>query len=142
MGYYRVKTEQERVVEQGPVPWTIVRITQFHELVAGILGGSRVLPLPRVRLQTVAAREAATAVADVAERPASRGRVTVTGPETSDVRELARQWRRATGRTAVHVPVLLPGALWRALRSGVLTSEHPDVRGTTTFSQWLAEAAR
>jgi len=27
MGYYRVKVEQERVVENGGVPWTIVRST-------------------------------------------------------------------------------------------------------------------
>lgn len=25
VGYYRVKAEQERIVETGPVPWTIVR---------------------------------------------------------------------------------------------------------------------
>jgi len=36
MGYYRVKVDQERVVERSPVPWTVVRATQFHELVNGL----------------------------------------------------------------------------------------------------------
>jgi uncharacterized protein YbjT (DUF2867 family) len=34
MSYYKVKSEQERLVAEGSVPWSIVRATQFHELVA------------------------------------------------------------------------------------------------------------
>ncbi|MEE1941481.1 NAD(P)H-binding protein [Streptomyces sp. TRM 70361] len=63
--YYRVKTEQERVVANGPVPWTVVRATQFHEYVAGMLdsaGRWRVLPVPRARIQPVAVTEVARAV--------------------------------------------------------------------------------
>jgi uncharacterized protein YbjT (DUF2867 family) len=51
LGYYRVKTEQEQVVQQGSVPWTIVRATQFHELAASLFTASaryRVLPAPRL----------------------------------------------------------------------------------------------
>ncbi|MGO8956685.1 MAG: NAD(P)H-binding protein [Streptosporangiaceae bacterium] len=40
MGYYRVKTEQEHIVERGPVPWTIVKATQFHELAAATLAAA------------------------------------------------------------------------------------------------------
>jgi uncharacterized protein YbjT (DUF2867 family) len=29
--YYRVKRDTERVIERSPVPWTILRATQFHE---------------------------------------------------------------------------------------------------------------
>ena len=50
MGYYRAKSDQERVVGPGTVPWSIVRSTQFHELVSTILAAAgrwRVLPMPR-----------------------------------------------------------------------------------------------
>src|SRR5262249_12047031 len=60
IGYFRVKTEQEQAVERGPVPFSIVRATQFHELASATLaaaGKYRVLPVPRMRLQTVAAAE-------------------------------------------------------------------------------------
>jgi len=43
-----------------------------------------------------------------------------------------------TGRRVALVPVAVPGKLGRALRAGVLTTAHPDVRGTTTFADWLA----
>lgn len=141
MGYYKVKTEQERLVTEGAVPWSIVRATQFHELVAwafGALARFGVLALPSARLQTVAAAEVAQAVADVAEREPLRRRLEVAGPEVLDLRELGRTWRTATGRRALLVPVLLPGRLGRALRDGALTNEQPEVTGSSTFAAWLA----
>jgi uncharacterized protein YbjT (DUF2867 family) len=66
MGYFRVKADQERVVEAGTVPWSIVRATQFHEFVVANLapaGRWHVLPVPRARLQTVASAEVAAVVA-------------------------------------------------------------------------------
>jgi uncharacterized protein YbjT (DUF2867 family) len=142
LGYYKVKTEQERVTVDGPLPWSIVRATQFHELVAwGFAAAARfgVLPLPRGRLQTVAAVEAAHAVADVAEREPVRGRIEVAGPEVVELRELARRWRAASGRRAALVPLPLPGRLGRALSEGTLTATAPDVTGTITFAGWLRD---
>jgi uncharacterized protein YbjT (DUF2867 family) len=142
IGYYKVKTEQERVTTDGPLPWSVVRATQFHELVAwGFASAARfgVLPLPRVQLQTVAAVDVARAVADVAEGEPLRGRIEVAGPEVRDVRELARAWRAAAGRRAALVPVFLPGRLGRALRKGTLTAAAPDVSGTISFADWLAQ---
>jgi uncharacterized protein YbjT (DUF2867 family) len=143
MGYYRVKAEQEQVVENGPVAASIVRATQFHELVAAALnaaGKYRVLPVPRLRLQTVAAAEVASVVAGVAEGPPGRRRIEVAGPEITTARELARTWTAVTGRAALRLPLPLPvpGTLGRALRAGALTAEHADVLGTTTFADWLA----
>jgi uncharacterized protein YbjT (DUF2867 family) len=140
--YFQVKAEQERVVEQGLVPWTVVRATQFHELAAGTLAMAarrRILPVPRARLQTVAAADVAAVVADVAMNPPQRGRVEVAGPEITDARDLARTWRSATGSRSVLLPVAVPGRLGRALRSGALTTERPDVRGAVPFAAWLAQ---
>ncbi|MEU9009666.1 NAD(P)H-binding protein [Streptomyces sp. NPDC048479] len=128
MGYFKVKADQEAVVEHGPVPWTVVRATQFHELMdMAFTAGARwrVLPVPRGRLQTVACAEVARAVADVAEAAPRHGRFEVAGPETVDVRALARRWRALTGRRALLLPLPLPGRTGRALRAGVATSERP-----------------
>jgi uncharacterized protein YbjT (DUF2867 family) len=141
MGYYRVKVEQEQVVEHGPVPYSIVRATQFHELVAAALdaaGKWRILPIPGMRLQTVAAAEVARTVAEVAEGRPGRGRVQVGGPEVTSAAALARTWKSVTGRHALSVPVPVPGRLGRTLRSGGLTADHADVLGTITFADWLS----
>lgn len=144
LGYYRIKTEQERVVEGGPVPFTIVRATQFHELVDAALTAvarARVLPVPRAAIQPIAAADAAAAIADAVEGEPRRGRLSVTGPEVRDARDLARAWRTARGRRAPVLPAPMPGRLGRALRAGALTDERPDVRATTTFETWLQTPA-
>jgi len=126
MGYFRAKLDQERVVERGPVPWSLVRATQFHELVAATLAPAarwRVLPVPRAALQPVACAEVARAVADVAEGPAHLDRLEV-------------------GRRALLLGVPLPGRLGRALRAGALTTGRPDVSGTTGFAAWLEATQR
>jgi uncharacterized protein YbjT (DUF2867 family) len=142
IGYYKAKVEQEQVIERGPVPWTIVRATQFHELVAGLFTAAaryRVLPAPAMPLQPAAAADVARVLADTAERDPSRGRITVAGPQVSSVRELARTWLAATGRSAALIPVPLPGNLGRSLRTGALTTQQADVTGAITFARWLAD---
>ena len=127
MGYFTAKAQQEQVVEQGPVPWSIVRATQFHELALATLStGARwgVLPVPRARLQTIACAEVAAVVAGVAEGDPRQGRVEAAGPEVTDARDLARSWRSVTGRRVALVPAALPGKLGRALRAGVM--RNPD----------------
>ncbi|MFJ8310066.1 MULTISPECIES: SDR family oxidoreductase [unclassified Streptomyces] len=145
MPYYKVKTAQEDAVAAGPVPWTVVRATQFHELVATLFTATaraRVLPAPKnVRIQPIAAAEAAGAVADAAESAPRMGRVEAAGPQVTDLRTLAGQWRATTGHRAALLPVPLPGRLGRALRAGGLTSDDPQAQGATEFAEWLREAA-
>jgi uncharacterized protein YbjT (DUF2867 family) len=143
--YFRVKADQERVVEEGPVPWSMVRATQFHEYVARILDGLsvwHVLPVPPVLVQSVACAEVAATIAEVAAGTPLRQRIEVAGPEIVQGRELARSWRTITHHQALLVPLPLPGALGHALRGGALTSKHPDVRGTTRFASWLESSAQ
>jgi uncharacterized protein YbjT (DUF2867 family) len=145
IGYYRVKTEQEQVIERGPIRWTIVRATQFHELAASLFAATaryRVLPGPRLPLQPIAAAEAARVMATAAEGDPVDGRIQVAGPQISSVADLARSWRSVTGRAAAVLPLPLPGRLGRELHSGALTTTHPDVAGTTTFADWLAASQR
>jgi uncharacterized protein YbjT (DUF2867 family) len=144
MGYYQVKTEQENLVAQGPVPWTIVRATQFHELVTKAFATAarwRVLPVPRALLQPIAAVEAARYIADLAGQPPRRERPAVAGPEVTDLRTLARTWRSVTGRGLALLPVYLPGQVGRALRAGTLTTGQAEVHGRTSFSAWLGAGA-
>lgn len=59
------------------------------------------------------------------------------GPEVHELRDLARTWRQVTGHCALLGTMPVPGAVGRALRSGALTVQRPDVRGTTGFADWL-----
>ena len=144
VAYYRVKTQQEHVISTGPVPWTLVRATQFHELLDMALTAAarwRVVPIPAARFQPIAAAEVARAVADVAEQEPHDGRVQVAGPQVLTAGDLARIWLAATPRRAARVPVPVLGKIGRALRTGALTAEDADVLGVQTFATWLEARA-
>jgi uncharacterized protein YbjT (DUF2867 family) len=91
--------------------------------------------VPRMRSQPVAAREVAEALVELAVAGPS-GRVPdLAGPEVHDMVDLAR---RVADRRRV-VPVRVPGAAGRAMRSGGLLPTEEGPRGRITFDQWLAD---
>ena len=142
LGYYAGKRLQEQLVADGPVPWSVLRATQFHEFAEQSLGFVRLGPVslvPRMLSQPVAAREVAEALVDLAAAGPS-GRVPdLAGPERHDVVRLARRFVRARGMRRAVLPLRVPGAAGRAMRSGVLAPQGEGPRGRITFAQWLAD---
>lgn len=144
MPYYQAKVRQEQVVEAAPLPWTLLRATQFHQLLDAVLGAAwatagraGLLAVPAVPLQPVDAAEVAALLADAGEGPPAGRLPDAGGPEVTTVPDLARQWLHARGRTARVVRLPLPGAAGRAVRAGLLTAADRAV-GRHTFAQWLA----
>jgi uncharacterized protein YbjT (DUF2867 family) len=140
-GYYRGKQLQERLVREGPVGWSVLRATQFHEFAEQALGFVRIGPfslVPRMLSQPVAAVEVASALVDLAEAGPS-GRVPdLAGPERLAMVGLARRVSAARGLGRRVVPVRLPGAAGRGMRDGSLCPTGPGPRGSITFDAWLA----
>lgn len=139
-GYYAGKRLQERLVADGAVPWSLLRATQFHEFAEQVLGFARLGPfslVPRMLSQPVAAREVGAALVTLVETGPS-GRVPdLAGPERLQMVDLARRVSTVRGLGRRVVPVRLPGAGGRALRSGVLTPSADGPRGRITFEEWL-----
>ncbi|MFC5064735.1 SDR family oxidoreductase [Actinomycetospora atypica] len=131
LAYYREKVRSERLLEASGLPWTVVRATQFPELLDGLftrLARTGLLPvLGGTSFQPVAPADVAERlVALVASGPA--GRVPdLGGPDVLPMDDLARTWLRVTGRRRTVVPVRVPGALARAFRDGHhLAPQHAD----------------
>ncbi|KJS60756.1 SDR family oxidoreductase [Streptomyces rubellomurinus] len=142
LAYYRTKLACERVVRESGLGWTVLRATQFHDLLLKVFAVSAKLPvfpvLSGVRIQPVDVREVAAAVAAlVGEEPAGFA-PEVGGPRARPYRELAEAYLRAAGRRRVRVPLRLPGAVGRGLRAGGLTAPERAV-GVGSFEEALAE---
>ncbi|MFC8528427.1 SDR family oxidoreductase [Nocardia sp. NPDC057227] len=139
-GYYTGKMAQERAVERGPVPWTLLRATQFHEFAGQPQGGVRVGPLtlvPAMRVNPIAAREVAERLVDLAVgAPAGRVR-DLGGPEELPLDDMIRRYAAATGRGDRVLRFPLPGKAGRAFRQGALVAGPDADRGIQTFAQWL-----
>lgn len=141
LGYYREKLAVEQLVTASGLPWTILRATQFHDLLArlfGTLSRSPVLPvLAATSFQPVG-------VADVADRlvglavGAPAGRVPdLGGPQVRPMTDLARTWLAARDRRRLVLPVRLPGSVAQGYREGGhLAPEHRD--GRLSFDDFLA----
>jgi len=70
VGYYRSKLETERLIAGSGLPWTVLRATQFHDLIArgcAALARLPVLPVPAATsFQPVDAGEVAARLAELA----------------------------------------------------------------------------
>ena len=133
--YYKAKLAQEELTQRSGVPWTIVRATQFHPLLARIFATSAkfgIVPCLKFPMQPVDPREVGCVLAETAEAEPSLAITQFAGPEVVSGCDLARRWRLRTGSRAVLVR--LP--VTRALRSGGLTNP-AAARGSVTFDQWL-----
>ncbi|MFJ8627297.1 SDR family oxidoreductase [Kitasatospora sp. NPDC093550] len=135
LAYYRAKLACERVVRESGLGWTVLRATQFHDLLLKVFDASAKLPVfpapGGVRFQPVDVREVAAAVAGlVGEEPAGFA-PEVAGPQVRSYRELAEAYLRAAGRRRVLLPLRIPGAVGRGLRAGGnLAPERAVGRGT------------
>ncbi|MFI1098135.1 SDR family oxidoreductase [Streptomyces sp. NPDC020917] len=144
MGYYRAKLLQEKVVRTGPLPWTIVRATQFHELPQQLLKrtpGPLVL-VPPMATEPIAVREVAEALVQVAEGPPQGMAPQLAGPRVEDMADLMRRLLRARGSRRLVLSPRLPGAVFSAMANGGLLPTETGARGTQTWDEWLDEAPR
>jgi uncharacterized protein YbjT (DUF2867 family) len=143
--YYRVKREVEQIVTESGLPWTILRATQFHELVLSL---SRLLARPPVMVvpagtsvQPVDSAEVAARLVQLALDAPAGWAPELGGPQVVPFTDLARTYLRATGRRRAILPVRLPGRVAGAYRDGGhLTPAHAD--GRRTFEDFLAERDR
>lgn len=138
-GYYRGKRRQEDLVRGGPVPWTILRATQFHEFAPQLLGDRRVAVVPSMLSQPVSAAEVADELARLAVAAPLGMAPELAGPRQERVATMLRRFAAAKGRRAVVVNVRIPGASGRAASSGALLPTGPGRRGKRTFDEWLQE---
>jgi uncharacterized protein YbjT (DUF2867 family) len=121
-GYYRRKLDCEHEIAASGVPHTILRATQFHELIAMLLSAVEHLPIAPLpvdfRFQSVAAREVAERLVEVlGEEPSGRAD-DFGGPTVLELGEMARLWRDHRGHPKRVVRLPVPGAVANAFRRG------------------------
>src|SRR3954449_10321349 len=111
-GYLRAKVAQEKLIKASPIPYTIVRATQFFEFVKGIADSAtkgQTVRLPPVLMQPIVSDDVAAVVAEAALAGPLNGTVDLAGPEPIRQDELVRQFLHATAdaRTVITDPKAL-----------------------------------
>ncbi|TQI94085.1 SDR family oxidoreductase [Amycolatopsis cihanbeyliensis] len=141
LGYYRAKLACERLVEHSGLPWTILRATQFHDLIATMCDVQRLLPVTlmpsKVHFQPIDVTEVADQLVTLAAESAANRVPDIGGPEVREAAELARNYLRAIGRRRPVCAVPLPGKAIRDYRAGHHLTPN-RAAGRITFDDFLA----
>lgn len=140
-GYFRAKLAQEQQIKSGPVPYTLLHVTQFFEFVRSIADFSMVdgaVRLPPVKFQPIAAEDVAGAVVEAALGAPANATIEVGGPEVFTLDEPVRL-ALAHDKDARQV-IADPAAPYFgvAVTERTLVPEEDARRGKTSFDWWLA----
>jgi uncharacterized protein YbjT (DUF2867 family) len=141
--HYAGKVEQERLVSAGPVPWTIVRATQFHDFAAMVAswsereGSATIAPL---LVQPIAAADVGAILAEFAVGAPLRGKIDIAGPETQDLVDMARRTFTARNQAIRLIPTWR-GAFGPDMAGEALLPGEKARLAPTTFDEWLAAGA-
>jgi uncharacterized protein YbjT (DUF2867 family) len=138
--HYAGKRAQEELVERGPVPWSVVRATHFHDFAEMVTtwterdGSATIAPL---LVQPIAPADVADVLAEVAIGQPQGRCPDLAGPEPEDLVDLARRTRAARG-TSIRLKPTWSG-VFRLDMAGDVLLPGPDARiAPTTFDDWLA----
>ena len=141
-GYFAAKRAAERVVADSGLPWTMLRATQFHDLVLMVarqLAKLPVVPVPAgSRFQPVDADEVAARLVELTLGPPAGLVPDLGGPRVYRGADLVRGYLQASHQYRPIVPVWLPGKAARAVRAGANLSPERAV-GHRSWEDFLAE---
>jgi uncharacterized protein YbjT (DUF2867 family) len=138
--YYRAKHAAERIIAGSGAAWTVLRATQFHELIDQVLSAGVFIRTRHMPFQPVDAGEVAARLVELAAGPAQGLVADVGGPEILGIRELAAARHEVTGHRTRLVRVPAVGYL-ADFDAGVQLA--PDHRtGRRTWREWLAGRVR
>jgi uncharacterized protein YbjT (DUF2867 family) len=142
--HYWGKREQERLIEEGPIPWTIVPATQFHDFAALAVGWTErdgVATIAPLLVQPIAPDDIADVLAEIATGEPQGRYVDVAGPETQDLVDMARRTNDVLGRNVKLVPTW-SGVFDESMAGNVMLPGEDARIAPTTFDDWLAAGAQ
>lgn len=140
LGYFRAKLVQENLVTSSPIPFTLVRATQFYEFLMRIADAATdgdAVRLAPVLVQPIAAADVADVLGRVAVEPPANAVVEIAGPQRRRFDALV--WDELSARDDPRTVV----ADERARHFGAVLSERSLLPGAgawlgpTRFADWL-----
>jgi uncharacterized protein YbjT (DUF2867 family) len=142
-GYFRAKMVQETLIKASPIPYTIVRATQFFEFVGAIVQSAtagQTVRLPPALMQPIVSDDVAAALAEIAVGKPVNGTVELAGPEPIRMDELARQFlsaNRDPRKVTTDARALYFGI--EVNDTSLTPSDQPRL-GPTRFEDWLSRS--
>jgi uncharacterized protein YbjT (DUF2867 family) len=135
------KIAQEAAIQDGPIPYTIVRATQFFEFVGAVADSGTIdgtVRLPPIDFQPIAADDVAAILAGIAVAVPLNGTIEIGGPERKPLEQFVR--RLFAARKDPRPVVTAANALYfeAEVDDRSLTPQSQARHGKIYFEDWLA----
>ena len=142
-GYFRAKLAQENLIKAGPVPYTILRSTQFFEFMSRIaqssVDGQSVRASPAL-MQPIVSDDVVVVLADIAVGAPANGTIEVAGPEKLRLVDLVEQALIANQDARAVVSDSRAPYFGAQLNDQTLIPGNGARIGATRFGDWLDNA--
>jgi uncharacterized protein YbjT (DUF2867 family) len=142
-GYFRAKVAQEETLKAGPVPYTILRATQFFEFIGRIADSSTdgdTVRLAPVFFQPESADDVAAALAEIAVSAPVNSTVELAGPQQFRLDEIARRFLWAKGDRREVIGDVHARYFGTELHYYSLTPGRNARIAPTRFEDWLSQS--
>ncbi|GMU40992.1 MAG: nucleotide-diphosphate-sugar epimerase [Chloroflexota bacterium] len=134
--YYAVKVRVEEQIAASGLPWTSLRTTQFHELIAEWMERRAPVFARGVPFQPVSTADVSGEVVRLLRAGPANGIVEFAGPEVLTSEALAATFATITGAAPLDLGDPAPGTAAAAFAGGgLIAPEH--ARGRETWAEWL-----
>ena len=143
-GYMRAKVAQEKLIQSGGIPFTILRATQFFEFIAAITAqfptDGQTVRVPSVFFQPILSDDVVAALLDVTLGAPVNGIIDLAGPERFRFDEIIRQFLSATQDTRQVVTDMHARYFGAKLDELSLVPRGNSQIGATRFEEWLSHS--
>jgi uncharacterized protein YbjT (DUF2867 family) len=106
-GYFKAKQEQEKLVKNSGIPYTIVQATQFLEFLDNIAASGikdDKIILPDISFQPIAVEDVAAILASVATSEPANATIAIAGPEKGRMAMIVEEYLKKKGDTRAVLP--------------------------------------
>jgi uncharacterized protein YbjT (DUF2867 family) len=143
-GYFRAKMAQEDLIRDCPIPYTILRSTQFFEFLGRIAQSSadgRSVRVSSAFIQPIVSDEVAAALADIALSEPRNGIIEVAGPEQFRLDEIVRRVMQVNKDARDVITDAHARYFGAELRDDTLTPDEGAIIAVTRFDDWVKRTA-
>jgi uncharacterized protein YbjT (DUF2867 family) len=143
-GYLRAKVAQEKLIKASPIPYTLVRATQFFEFVGRIADeatSGQTVHLPSVLFQPILTDDLVANLARIAVAKPLNGTVELAGPDALPFDEVVRQYLMAQHDSRTVVTDEQARYFGTTLEKRSLVPGENALLGSSHFADWLRQTA-
>jgi len=141
--YYGSKRTVEKIIAESGIPYSILRTTQFHNLVLNIIqqftsnSNNRIIQIPQgMRFQSIDVNEVASLLIELVKTAPAGLLPNAGGPQVLTFEEMAQAYLDVFKRTDVLQPMPVEGERFDLFRSGINLCPE-NVCGRITWEEFL-----